>query len=333
MEDVAELAGVSRALVSLVVRGSDKVSVESRGKVLAAAAELGYRPNAMARNLARRSTRMLGVVLHELHNPFYAEIMEGIDERAEQLGYDVLIGTGGSRPRGEQASLEVFLQLRTDGLILVGPQLPTRSITLAAAVVPTVVVARALHAALVDTIVNDDRLGASLAVRYLAGLGHERILHIDGGKGANAAARRGGYEAAMRALGLAAEIRVVRGDYTDRAGVAAAELVLAGGPLPTAIFAANDFAAVGVRDRLEDSGVRIPEDVSLVGYDDTFLAGLHHVELTTVNQPRRLMGQLAVTALVERIEGGRIAAVTHRLAPSLIVRRSAAPPRDQGSGA
>jgi DNA-binding LacI/PurR family transcriptional regulator len=333
MDDVARLAGVSRALVSLVVRESPKVSPESRERVLAAAAALGYRPNAMARNLARRRTRTIGVLLHDLHNPFYAEIMDGIDELAAELDYGLLIGTAGRRLGGEDAALEAFLQLRTDGLILVGPQLPAAAIVAAAGLVPTVVVARAVRSPAVDTIVNDERAGALLAVGHLAELGHGCILHIDGGRGANASARRRGYEAAMRTLGLADRVRVLGGDYTDVAGLRAAERLLAAGDLPTAIFAANDLVAVGVRDRLEDSGVRVPDDISLVGYDNTFLAGLHHVDLTTVNQPRALMGRLAIEALVERVEQGRTDPVVHRLAPSLVVRGSTGALTGRGQGA
>src|SRR3990170_5392078 len=166
MDDVARLAGVSRALVSLVIRGSPKVSDGRREAVLAAAARLGYRPNAMARGLASRRTRMIGVLLNELHNPFYAEIMDGIDEVAAELDYRLLLGTAGRRPRGEQEALEAFLEFRADGLLPV---------------------ARGIHSPAVDSITNDERAGARLVVRHLVELGHRRIAHVDGGRGAGAA--------------------------------------------------------------------------------------------------------------------------------------------------
>jgi DNA-binding LacI/PurR family transcriptional regulator len=327
MEDVAREAGVSRALVSLVMRDSPKVSAKRRARVRAAAERLGYRPNAIARNLASRRTRTLGVLLNELHNPFYAEIMDGVYEVADELDYHVLIGASGGRTGGERATLEALLDLRVEGVILIGPRLPTSAIVAAAAWIPIVVVARPVNAAQIDSIMDDERLGARLVVDHLAGLGHRRILHIDGGRGAGAATRRACYAAAMRGAGLSDEIQVLRGDYTDVAGARAAAHLLASGELPTAIFAANDFVATGAIDQLDEAGLSVPGDISIVGYDNIFLAALRRLALTTINQPRGDMGRLAVTSLVERIDGTRSRPVRYRLAPELVVRDTTGPPR------
>jgi DNA-binding LacI/PurR family transcriptional regulator len=327
MEDVAAKAGVSRALVSLVMRDSPKVSEKRRLRVLQAAAQLGYRPNAMARGLASRRTRTVGVLLNELHNPFYAEIMDGIDEAAALHDYRVLIGTAGRRSRGEQAALESFLEFRADGLVLVGARLPTREILAVARTSPVVLVARDIRSPLVDSIKNDERTGARLVVSHLVELGHRRIAHVDGGAGAGAGGRREGYRQAMREHGLDKHIRVIAGDYTDVAGVQAATRLLESRRLPTAVFVANDLAAAGLIDRLEDDGLRVPDDVSVVGYDNTYLASLHHMSLTTVDQPRPDMGRRAMDALVERMEGRRTTAVHERVRPSLVVRSSTGPPR------
>jgi DNA-binding LacI/PurR family transcriptional regulator len=324
--DVAERAGVSKSVVSRALTGAKTVSQEARAAVLAAADELGYRPNAVARSLARRRSFHVGVMVSDLHNLFFAEILDGISAVAAGSGYRMLIATGDRDPRAEADALGSLLELRTDGVILLGPRLDAATLGRAGREVPLALVGSVHQLPGVDSVADDDVMGAELAIQHLAGLGHRRICHVDGGSGAGSAERRAGYETSMRRLGLEAEVRVAAGDFTEEGGYEGTRRLLAGRPLPTAIFASNDMAAIGALEAIEEAGLRVPEDVSLVGYDNTALAALRHVSLTTVHQPRREIGEMAMKALLRRVDrpGARARRVV--LEPHLVVRSTTASP-------
>jgi DNA-binding LacI/PurR family transcriptional regulator len=320
IRDVAARAGVSKSLVSLVMQGSPHVSEEKRERVVRAAAALGYRRNAVARSLVQRRTHLFGVLLSDLHNPFFAEVIDGVRAEASEHGYRAIIATGDRGAPAETGALETLLELRTDGLILASPVLTMDTILAAARELPTVLVARRARAASLDSVANDDPTGAGLAVQHLADLGHRRIAHIDGGDGAGAAERRRGYERAVRKLGLEKYARIVSGHYTEDGGRQGVAALFASGPAPTAIVAANDLSAIGAISELAERGLRVPDDVSVVGYDNTSLAAVRQINLTTVDQPRPDMGKTAVRLLLERIRDGRKTARHVLMQPRLVIR-------------
>jgi DNA-binding LacI/PurR family transcriptional regulator len=324
--DVARRAGVSKSLVSMVIRGEEGVSPKNRQAVLHAIDELGYRPNALARSLVERRTRILGMLVSDLHNPFFGEVVSGIQMRADELGYRVLFNTGDRVPNLEVTAIESLLELRADGLILAAPRVSDEFIERTCRAVPVVVLNRDTSATCSDSVTNDNIAGAALAVEHCASLGHTSIAHIDGGTGAGAAVRREGYLRAMRRLGLDAHILTLEGAFTENGGYTAARALLQRSPLPTAIFAANDICAIGAMQALEEAGLRIPADVSVVGYDNTSLAALRQISLTSVHQFGADIGRIGVDCLAERLDGARSSARHEVVAPTLVVRSSTGPP-------
>jgi DNA-binding LacI/PurR family transcriptional regulator len=326
MEDVAHEAGVSRALVSLVMRERPNVSEERRRRVLDAAAKLGYRPNAMARSLASRRTKTVGVILDDLRNPFFAEIAGGVEELASELGYQLLLAAGGRQARRERAALEALLEHRVSGMIMVSPRMPASVIAAAAAEAPLVIVGRTVRGVDADSVLINEAHGTELVLDHLVGLGHERIAHVDGGTGAGGPQRRSAYLRGMRGRRLGRHSLVIAGDFTEEAGVNAAGELLRLPELPTAVFAANDMVATGLLGGFDRAGVEVPNDVSIVGYDNISIAHLAHVSLTTVDQPRDAMGRLALELLLDRIDHRR-ASELRLIEPSLVIRSTTAPPR------
>jgi DNA-binding LacI/PurR family transcriptional regulator len=303
------------------MRDSPRVSDESRQRVTEAATKLGYRPNLMARNLASRKTMTIGVLLNDLHNPWYAEVTDGIHAAAERHGYQLILASGRRSPRLESRAVDTFLASRVDGIIVAGCRMPVARLEAVATEVALVSVGRAFACTDIGTVNTDDAYGARLAVEHLYELGHRRIAHIDGGKGAGAAPRRTGYLRTMRTLGLADHAQVMTGDFTEEAGAHAAGRLLHGPTLPTAIFTANDVSAVGAIDEIERCGLVVPDDVAVVGFDNTSLAALNHIGLTTIDQPRREMGASAARMLIEAInDRGELSDVL--MPPSLVVRRT-----------
>ena len=329
INDVARKAGVSKSLVSLVMRGAPNVSDARRKAVLEAAAALGYRPNAAARSLVQRRSQLIGVMVSDIHNPFYTEMLDGVEEAAEIAGYRILMNSGQRIAKREEEAVETFLELRVDALMLGSPRLPISSLKRVARIVPTVMLGKASRAEELDSVVTDERAGARLIIEHLNGLGHTQIAHIDGGTATGGLQRRRAYERAMTKAGLGRHVRVIPGEYTEEAGFQGARELFKTNKSPSAVFAANDLSAIGAIQALGEMGMRVPQDVSVIGYDNTHLSAFEHISLSTVNQPRRSMGRRATQLLVERVEAGRNKARHIVVPPTLIPRSTTATRRKE----
>jgi DNA-binding LacI/PurR family transcriptional regulator len=321
MEDVAARAGVSRALVSIVFRDAPGAGEQTRARVRAAAAELGYRPDHRARLLGRSRTGLVGVAFGVRHT-FHADLVEALYLAAATVGFDLAL-SGVTPGRSEATAVEALLSYRCEALVLLGPTARPADLAPLARALPTVVVARRVRVPGIDVVRTDDVAGAALAVEHLLGLGHRRIGYIDGGTAAGAAERRRGFRTTMRRAhsddGL-----VLPGGLTEADGVAAAERLLAGENLPSALAVFNDRCAFGVLSALRAAGCRVPDDMSLVGFDDDRLASLPHVDLTTIRQDRDELARLAMTRLAARLEGADPDPADLVATPRLVVRGTTA---------
>jgi len=321
IRDISAEAGVSKGLVSLILNGHPGPSAATTTRVLAIADRLGYRINRTASLLARRRSRMLGVTMTP-SNPFHAELVEEIQRVADLNGYEV--GLGAVTPsHDERQAIETLLDFRCEALFLLGSVLSPQELAEVTAGMPVVVMGRPVDLPGFDVVRTADRDGLRLVVDHLVGLGHRRIAHADGGAGSVAGERRIAYVEAMERHGLTPLI--LPGGETERAGIhAAAALAPSAGV--TAIVAYNDRCAIGVLDHLDRAGIDVPRRMSVTGYDNSFLAQLHRLNLTTVSQEPREQARLAVEAAIERLDGDRTETRVIVLEPHLVERGSTATP-------
>ncbi|MGW0610740.1 LacI family DNA-binding transcriptional regulator [Streptomyces sp. NPDC002788] len=325
IRDVAERAGVSKSLVSLVLRGSDQVRPEKRGAVLRAAQELGYRPNAAARSLSEQRTRTVGVLLNDLRNPWFVDLLDGLNSLLHANGLRMLLADARLNRRTGQDPADPLLDLRVDGLVVVGTLPDPAALGAVAERVPVVLAgSREPAPPGVDVVAGDDEHGARLATEHLIGLGHRRIAHI-AGYGAVGELRRRSFEAAMRQHGLADQGVVEPSDMTEEGGYRTTVRLLSHPERPTAVFAVNDIAAVGVLSAAEELGLRVPRDLSVVGYDNTSIARLRHVWLTTVDSTSHEVGRRAARCLLDRLAAAGGSGRVRLATPTLEIRGSTAP--------
>lgn len=321
LQDVADRAQVSRALVSIVMRDAPGASGETRARVLEAAAELGYRPDVRARALAGTSSRLVGVVFGTAGS-FHYDLLEGLYNEAERRGYSLLLSAMTGH-RDERAATQSLQDFQFDALVMLGPATVT---PLLAGQIPLVTVGWSVDHPMVDVIRTSDDAAMTLAVEHLVALGHRSIAHIDGGEQLISIARREAYERTMTQQGLAQYVHVIHaGESMMHGQLAAQALLRAEHDLPTAIIAFNDDVAAAALSALTAHGILVPQQVSLVGIDDSEIARDPAIQLTSVRQDTHEMARQIMDRLEQRLRNREIVHREIILEPTLIPRESTGP--------
>lgn len=326
--DVARESGVSYSTVSRALNGYTYVRPSTREKVLRAAEKLGYVPNQQARSLAGGRSRLIGILVPALDNGYASEIIRGIDEELVRSGYNLILYTTHRRLATETTYVASIINGAADGLLLIVPLVSTTYLTaLQQRKFPYVLIDQTDTTEKSSVVTATNWQGAYEATQYLIELGHRRIAFIGGlMELASAGERLEGYRAAMvdQHLPVLDEL-MVEGDFTEEGGYDAALKLLDLPQRPTAIFASNDLAALGAMEAVRQCGLRIPEDMSIVGFDDIPQASIVYPKLTTVRQPLDQIGRVAVKILLEHLENPKRSLRRVALATRLIVRDSCQP--------
>ena len=331
--DVARLAGVSTATVSRALNGTGQIAPATRTAIDAAVKQLGYQANTVARSLVTKSTQTIALLLPDITNPFYAALVSGIQARALESGHTMLLCTTESDPEREEQYLTLLRAKQVDGVLVDGLVLPPDRIArFVQDGLPIVCLDRDVDSKSVPLVQVDNRLGARMATEHLLRLGHTRIAHVAGAPELRISEERvQGYRAAFLGGRVAPDLKLLKvGSFTEEGGYRATRELMEA-PDFTAIFAANDLSAIGVVSALVASGRRVPDDVSVVGFDDLRLSSYTTPPLTTIRQPALEIAQTATELLLELASGCEVRQRRHLLAPELVVRGSTAPLLDRPS--
>ncbi|KAB0489758.1 LacI family DNA-binding transcriptional regulator [Pseudomonas vancouverensis] len=327
IKDVAALAGISYTTVSHVVNKTRPVSEEVRVKVEAAIKTLDYVPSAVARSLKAKTTATIGLLVPNSLNPYFAELARGIEDYCERNGYCVILCNSDDNPQKQRSYLRVLLEKRIDGLIVASAGGDSGLAKgLAGVRTPMVIVDRGLDGVDADLVRIDHEYGAYLATRHLLELGHREIATISGPQTTSVAQMRlAGFRRALSEAGFEVPSdRVLESDFTSTGGYSAAATLLERNP-PTAIFAANDMIGIGVLRAAAERNVRVPTELSVIGFDDIQMSRYVYPALTTVGQSILQLGEMAADVLLKRIATPSLAIDQRIVTPSIVLRESTAP--------
>ena len=324
MKDIARLAQVSTSTVSHVINGSRFVSDEIREKVMRIVAELNYTPSAVARSLKVRETKTIGLLVTATNNPFFAEVMAGVEQYCQQHQYNLIIATTGGDAKRLQQNLQTLMHKQVDGLLLMcGDSRFQADIELAISL-PLVVMDWWFTELNADKILENSALGGYLATKALIDAGHRKIGIITGNlKKSVAQNRLQGYKNALSEAKIALNPHwIVESHFDFEGGVLGIQSLLTQSSRPTAVFCCSDTIAVGAYQAIQQQGLRIPQDLSIMGYDDIELARYLSPPISTICQPKAELGKLAVEALLQRIKNPNENYRTLVLEPTCVLRES-----------
>lgn len=329
LTEVALASNVSPMTASRAINNRSGVSIKTKEHVLKVAAELGYVVNRAAQKLSGGRSHVIGVIAADLENPFISAVVAGATQAAWDAGYETLVFSQVNRGKRPSGSVMHLLRQISDGVIAVLPLEYGYLGELASINIPVITVDHRGKHAEFPSIATDSYEGARIAVRHLAELGHQRIAYITGDERlASAKDRRRAYVETIAQLGLHRDpLLIVAGDYTQRRGFEATQKLLSLKLRPTAIFAANDMSAIGAIAAIREAGLRVPDDISVVGFDDIPTASQSFPPLTTVRQPIHQMGRSAVNTLLALIAGIEPASPQVALSNELVIRCSTAAPK------
>lgn len=326
LQMVAQAAGVSASTVSRILNGTAVVSEEKKKAVDEAVAQLGFVPNPMARGLAGGRTLSVGVVTQAIDSPFYGVALRGIEDELDRAGYSPLFVSGHWNATEEARCIDMLRSRRVDGIIVLTGRLSDAALKQTAKALPVVATGRRLKAPNLFSLDFDNFEGARQATEHLAGLGHQRIAFIAGNaEHPDANERLRGYQAGLQAAGIAFNPELVAaGLFHEESGMLATERLLDTRRRFTALFAANDQMALGACLALQRRSMRVPQDVSVMGFDDLSMSRYSIPPLSTVHHPAYELGQSAATAMLSLVKGEKPSARLPE--PRVIARESTAPP-------
>ncbi len=326
IKDIARLARVSHPTVSRALQNSPLVNAKTAEKIRKIAKESGYRASAVARGLVTKRTRTIGLVVTTVADPFTSEVVTGIEQTANDHGYCVFLADSNADPDRERKIVQSFAEQRVDGIIVTSSRVGALYLPLLSEMMVPIVLVNDQHpGAFVHSVMICNQEGSRAVTEHLVGLGHRRIAYIGDQFGYQSDTERfAGYREALNAAAIPflPEL-VVRGDGKPEAAMRAMDELLALKGPPTAVCCYNDMSALGAMRSIHMQGLRVPEDISIAGFDDLFVASYTQPPLTTVRQPMRRMGQLAMENLI-KLMSGQESVVRIKINAELIVRESTA---------